>query len=171
MRKSVLDRVRESKRFHLYRLIFCAKITNYENIVQLFNAAIKERYSQHVTGLLLVYSDFVIHLIEGSEDEVFRLCNEIFTANAEIITNTKCLYVQSNSKKRFFQKWYFKRMNDCTLKDEEPETFEDTFENACNIYKIITLNLHKLYTELWNWYRLKNYVCKCMLTLHHFVRY
>ncbi|XP_076243908.1 uncharacterized protein LOC143185068 [Calliopsis andreniformis] len=155
VRKSVLEHSREIKRFHLCRLIFCAKITSCEDIIQLFDASIKEKL-QHITGLLLIYSDFIINLIEASEDEIFRFCNEIFTSNTEIIANAKCLYVQNDSKKRFFQKWHYKRMNDHTLKEAKLKIIDDTFENASSICKTIILDLHKLYTELWDTYVLKN---------------
>ncbi|CAK9828288.1 hypothetical protein ANTRET_LOCUS5844 [Anthophora retusa] len=137
------------------RLIFCAEITDCENIAQLFDNVIKKNFSQSITGLLLIYFDFVVHLIEGVEDDVFRLCHEVFTINPEIMTNIKCLYIQNNAK-RFFQKWYFKRMSDHTLKNNELENLEDNFENASGIYKTTILNLCKLYIELWNTWRLKN---------------
>lgn len=157
VRKSVLDQIRETGRSNLCRLIFCAKITSCAHTVRLFDIAIKEKSSQHITGLLLVYSNFVIHILEASEYEIFRFCNDIFSANSEIITNVKCLYVQ-NGTKRFFKKWHSKKMNDRALRDEEFETIEDNFENASNICKTMVLDLHKLYIELWNTWRLKNYV-------------
>lgn len=157
VRKSALDHIREIKRFNLCRLIFCAKVKNGEDIIQLFDVIIKEKFSQRITGLFLIYSDFVIHLIEAAEDDVFRLCNEVFNNVSKIMTNIKCLYIQ-NDAKRFFKKWHFKIMKDCTLKDEKLETIEDSFENVSTIHKNIILNLHKLYNQLWNICRLKNYV-------------
>ncbi|XP_068966281.1 uncharacterized protein [Bombus flavifrons] len=141
----------------VYRLIFCAKITDCENIVQVFDNSIKKNITQHITGLLLVYSDFVIHLIESSEDDGFRLCHEVLINNSGIMTDIKCLYIQNDANKRFFKKWYFRRMNDDALKNDELEKLEDSFENICSIYEVIILNLFKLYIELWNKWKLENY--------------
>lgn len=142
----------------VYRLIFCAKITDCENIVEVFDNSIKKNITQHITGLLLVYSDFVIHLIESLEDDGFRLCHEVLINNSGIMTDIKCLYVQNDANKRFFKKWYFQRMNDDALKNDELEKLEDNFENICSIYEVIILNLFKLYIELWNKWKLENYV-------------
>lgn len=104
---------------------------------------------QPISGLLLVYSDFIIHLIEGTEDDVLRLCQLAFTVSPTAMTNVKCLYVQSSSKKRFFEKWYCKRMDDDSLNDDDAsEKLEDNLENAGVIYKTMVLNLCKLYSEL-----------------------
>nr|XP_033335048.1 uncharacterized protein LOC117225518 [Megalopta genalis] len=157
VRKSVLDSFREIKKFYVCRLIFCSKITNCENIAQLFDTAIKEKNSQYITGLLFIYSDYVIHLIEGLEDELLQLCNEVFITSPDIITNVKCLYIQNDAKNRFFKKWHFKRMNYCDSKTEEFYMSDDTFENISRVHETIILNLHKLYIELWNMYRLKNH--------------
>lgn len=142
----------------VHRLIFCAKITDYENIIQVFDNSIKKNITRHITGLLLVYSDFVIHLIESSEDGGFQLCHEVFINNSGIMTDIKCLYIQNDANKRFFKKWYFQRMNDDALKNDELEKLEDSFENICSIYEVIILNLFKLYIELWNKWKLENYV-------------
>ncbi|XP_053983154.1 uncharacterized protein LOC128878724 [Hylaeus volcanicus] len=156
VRKSVLDYIRKIKKYSLCRLIFCAKATNCEEIVRLFEYAITEKFSQRITGLLLVYSDFMIHLIEGAEDDVFRLCNEVFANSSGVITNNKCLYVQ-NGAKQFFQKWHYKRLNNYNSNVKELEEIEDSFENISTIHKTMILNLHKLYTELWNVHHSKSY--------------
>lgn len=132
------------------RLIFCARITNAAEVARLFhNAMDKNNAMQPISGLLLVYSDFIIHLIEGTEDDVLRLCQLAFTVSPTAMTNVKCLYVQSSSKKRFFEKWYCKRMDDDSLNDDDAsEKLEDNLENAGVIYKTMVLNLCKLYSEL-----------------------
>lgn len=140
------------------RLIFCAKIADYENIIQLFDNLVKKNVTQHFTGLLLVYSDFMIHLIEASEDDIFELCREVFTNNSSIITNIKCLYMQNNAKKRFFKEWYFKKMKDNTLDDDKLKELEDNFENVSSTYEAVVVNLFKLYIELWHKLRLGSYV-------------
>ncbi|XP_076649002.1 uncharacterized protein LOC143356854 [Halictus rubicundus] len=157
VRKSLLDSIREVKKRNICRLIYCAKITNCEHIAPLFDTTIKDKSSQYITGILFVYSDYVIHLIEGLEDDLFQLCNEVFIISPDIIINIKCLYIQNDSKNRFFKKWHFKRMNYCDSKTEKLDMFDDTFENISNIYKTVILNLHKLYIELWNVYRFKNH--------------
>ncbi|XP_043512913.1 uncharacterized protein LOC122530213 [Frieseomelitta varia] len=139
------------------KLIFCAKIVDCESIIQLFDNLIKKNITQHITGLLLVYSDFMIHLIEASEDDVFQLCHEVFTNNSSIITNVKCLYMQNNAKKRFFKEWYFKKMKDNTLKDDKLKELEDNFENVSSTYKAVVVDLFKLYIELWHKLQLRNY--------------
>lgn len=140
------------------RLIFCAKIADYENIIQLFDNLIKKNITQHITGLLLVYSDFMIHLIEASEDDIFQLCHKVFTNNSSIITNVKCLYMQNNAKKRFFKEWCSKKMKDNTLEDDELKELEDNFENVSSTYKAVVVDLFKLYIELWHKLQLRNYV-------------
>ncbi|XP_076291399.1 uncharacterized protein LOC143214352 [Lasioglossum baleicum] len=158
VRKSVLDSIREVKKRNICRLIYCAKFTNCEDIAPLFDTAIKDRSSQYITGLLFVYSDYVIHLIEGLDDDLFQLCNEVFIKNPDIATNVKCLYIQNDCKNRFFKKWHFKRIIIyCNTKTESLGMFDDTFENISNIHKTVILNLHKLYIELWNVYRFKNH--------------
>ncbi|XP_043264899.1 uncharacterized protein LOC122404743 [Colletes gigas] len=156
VRKCVLDYIREIRRFKFCRLIFCAKVTNCDDIEQLFDTAIKKKFLERITGLLLIYPGIVIHLVEAVEDDVFRLCNEVSTNNPDVIINAKCLYMQSGAK-RFFQKWHSARINNCSSNDKEFETIDDSFENVSSIHTAMILNLHKLYTELWNIRRLKSY--------------
>ncbi|XP_012152447.2 uncharacterized protein LOC105664084 [Megachile rotundata] len=146
-RISVLDYIREMKKPTVCRLILCAKITNNEKIIKWINLVMKENSTEHVTGLLLINSDFLIHLIEASEDEVFQLCNKLFLINSSVVKNIKCIYIQNNAK-RLFEAWYFRKLNDKIFKGDE--TCEDTFETASSTYKKIILNLHKLYWELRN---------------------
>ncbi|CAD1468208.1 unnamed protein product, partial [Heterotrigona itama] len=139
------------------RLIFCAKIADYENIIHLFDNLIKKNITQHITGLLLVYSDFMIHLIEASEEDIFQLCREVFTNNSSRMTNIKCLYMQNNAKKRFFKEWYFKKMKNNTLEDDKLKELEDNFENVSSTYEAVVGNLFKLYIKLWHKLRLGSY--------------
>ncbi|XP_031838507.1 uncharacterized protein LOC116429567 [Nomia melanderi] len=157
VRKSVLDFFRENKKLSLCRLIFCARITNCEDVAVLFDTVIKGKSPQHITGLLLIYSHYVIHLLEVSEDNLFQLCNEMFTTSPGIMTNIKCLYIQNDAKNRYFRKWHFKRMSDSASKTEKLDAFDDTFRNVSRIHETIILNLHKLYIRLWNICRLKNH--------------
>lgn len=155
--KSVLQYIEEKGTSNVCRLIFCARIADCKNIAETFERRTKN-CTQLITGLLFIYSDFIIHLIEGLEDDVFQLCREVFTINPETITNIKCLYMQSDAKKRFFDEWYYRRMNDNALNLNTSKNVTDNFENASNTYRRIVLNLCDLYTELWNISKLKNYV-------------
>ncbi|XP_017890455.1 uncharacterized protein LOC108631215 [Ceratina calcarata] len=131
------------------RLIFSARTTNTMEVARLFNNAIdKNNGKRSISGLLLIYTDFIIHLIEGTEDDVLRLCHDAFAIDSTAMTNVKCLYLQSDAKKRFFEKWCWKRMNDDVLNDDASTKLEDNFENATVAFKTMILNLCKLYAEL-----------------------
>lgn len=152
-RRSMLNFVEGNRVSDICRLVYCAKINeSSENVLKAFSTAAKEYFSESVTGLLLIYPQYMIHLIEGPEEEIFQLCRHLFDKCYRFIESTKCFPVQVEIVGRFFDKWYARKASEYyhsrTDKLSTNNILDDNFENASAIYKKTLINLYKFYREL-----------------------
>ncbi|XP_015595474.1 uncharacterized protein LOC107267838 [Cephus cinctus] len=150
-RRSVLDFMRSGRRLDTCRLVFCAKITvPAEEILKVYTAFAKETFPDTVSGLLLVYPDYVLHLIESSEDEIFQLCLNFQNIHPNCLGVSRCFPVQTDVRNRFFDRWYAIRVITYNLTDADTAlvNVKDNFEDITKIYKETVVGLYRLYHEL-----------------------
>ncbi|XP_020709025.2 uncharacterized protein LOC110117103 [Athalia rosae] len=158
-RKSMLNFVEGNRVSDICRLVYCAKMKSQfsENVLKSLNTSTKEYNisSDFITGLLLVYPNCMVHLIEAPEEEIFQLCRHLFITCSHLIGQTKCFPIQVEVVGRFFDKWYARKASQSQVNwAEVPEgekgrvCLEDHFENASKIYETTLINLYKFYKEL-----------------------
>ncbi|XP_012271587.1 uncharacterized protein LOC105694971 [Orussus abietinus] len=154
-RKSMLDFMRLNKRYDVCRLIYLARIvpSHEEDILKVFVNFAKEVFPDSVSGLLLVYPGYVLHLVESSEAEVFRVCSKFLDSHPDVFGASRCFPVQVEVRNRFFARWYARRVTryvpslppvPAPLIRQVP----DTFDNIARTYEETIVNLYKFYHEL-----------------------
>ncbi|KPJ14285.1 hypothetical protein RR48_05263 [Papilio machaon] len=92
--RSVLDTVEENftrvgLKTYAIRMIYAGEhLVKKEEIIRMFSKTVEDVNSSyceiHVTGLLLVYDSFFVHVIEGSEDTVHRQIRFLFNLEAQM---------------------------------------------------------------------------------------
>ncbi|XP_046587883.1 uncharacterized protein LOC124293028 [Neodiprion lecontei] len=151
-RKSMLHFVESNRASDICRLIYCAKTNeSSDHVLKAFSLAAKEYSSEAVTGLLLVYPQYLVHLIEAPEEEIFQLCRYLFVKCSPFTGRTKCFPAQVEAGGRFFNKWYGRKASEYNFTQEKQppnDNLEDNFEIASTTYKRTLLNLYQFYREL-----------------------
>lgn len=146
---SVLDFVRSQKSSDLCRFIFCARITSPDELLRLFARCRNESSASSVTGLLLVYQRYVVHLLEAPEDETFEMCSRFVDAEPSCLGDSKCFPTQANVDERFFDKWRARKIaGDCETVEKYDDEVVESFEAAKDIYCKLFEDLHGFCDEL-----------------------
>ncbi|CAD6221340.1 GSCOCG00005156001-RA-CDS [Cotesia congregata] len=119
----------------VFKLIIFAKIESSNETIKLFEDTVKE-YSDKITGLLLLYSNYILCLIESTEEVVYEfgsniLCNLNFC---------KCFPIHYSDTGRFFYKWYYREIVSKS-KNSASLNIKDIYNNAI-------INIYKFYWEL-----------------------
>ncbi|XP_048347236.1 testis-expressed protein 47-like isoform X2 [Sphaerodactylus townsendi] len=107
----------------LHRMIFLAKISPHladkrdlaEHWEQLF-VSLQRYYHQDdgVTGLLLIYPAYIVHILESSSDvlySVLRDLRDIEQQQRVLVLDAKILVMSHNLPSRLFQQWNYKVLN------------------------------------------------------------
>uniref|UniRef100_A0A670JHX7 BLUF domain-containing protein n=2 Tax=Podarcis muralis TaxID=64176 RepID=A0A670JHX7_PODMU len=107
----------------LHRLIFLAKISPEladkrdlaEYWEQLFASLQRSYYqSEGVTGLLLLYPAYVIHILESSSDMLYAVLRDLRDMEQQqrvLVLGAKILVMSHNLPSRLFQQWNYKVLN------------------------------------------------------------
>ncbi|XP_078082175.1 testis-expressed protein 47 [Mustelus asterias] len=126
------------KKCLLHRLIFLARVTPeladkrdlggyYEGFLQ----KLQRTHQEGITGLLLLYPNYVIHVLESSSDVLFSVIQDLRDMQQQqeraLLLEPKILVLSHNIPSRLFQHWEYillnitaKRLDD-TLKGEPME--------------------------------------------------
>uniref|UniRef100_A0A8D0EDC3 BLUF domain-containing protein n=1 Tax=Salvator merianae TaxID=96440 RepID=A0A8D0EDC3_SALMN len=119
-----LQRQREDgKKSLLHRLIFLAKISpelaDKRNLAeyweQLFVSLQQYYYqSEGVTGLLLLYPAYILHILESSNDVLYAVLQDLRDMEQQqrvLVLDVKILVMSHNLPSRLFQQWNYKVLN------------------------------------------------------------
>ncbi|XP_032995447.1 testis-expressed protein 47-like isoform X3 [Lacerta agilis] len=119
-----LERQRvDGKKSLLHRLIFLAKISPEladkrdlaEYWEQLFASLQRSYYqSEGVTGLLLLYPTYVVHILESSSDVLYAVLRDLRDMEEQqrvLVLDAKILVMSHNLPSRLFQQWNYKVLN------------------------------------------------------------
>ena len=145
---SVLDFVRSQKDSALCRFIFCGSTTfTSEQTLKLFSHYAKDNFGANsVTGLLLVYPEHIVHLLESAEDKIFQVCSDFANVQPKWLEDCKCFPIDITIGERFFGKWHARKIiGNCN--NETLKTNED-LENVKEIYYKLVNNLYSFCNEL-----------------------
>lgn len=144
----------------LCRLIILVKTeADCEQVVKLIQNTIKIGEPQTITGFLLISSEYMIYLLESTEDNVFQSCNEVFVSNSEIFVHVKCVDLQNSVKNKLFNKWYTRKIPIHDSKEVgDTEDLQDNRETIETFRKTVAANLYELFQELSNACTSKNHV-------------
>ncbi|RXN02134.1 hypothetical protein EOD39_0743 [Acipenser ruthenus] len=118
--KRMLLNPKEEMKFLLHRLIFIARISPeladkrdlggyYEQLYQDL-----QRYYQGdgVTGLLLLYPSYILHIVESSNDVLFSVLRDLghmqWQGHSALILEPRILVISHDIPNRLFQQWSYK---------------------------------------------------------------
>ncbi|XP_071957533.1 testis-expressed protein 47-like [Antedon mediterranea] len=124
-----------NKKSLLHRLVYVAKLSenlNDKNDLCVHYDKQLKYWQNHyqgdsATGLLLVYPNYFVHLVETCSEEIISIIRdlkELTEAEDSPISNSKILVISSNVSNRLFQQWSFRVLNLPASRLEEYETSE-----------------------------------------------
>ncbi|XP_060620480.2 testis-expressed protein 47-like isoform X4 [Anolis sagrei] len=120
----LLERQREAgKKSLLHRLVLLAKISPdladkrdlAEYWEQLF-VKLQHSYfqSEGITGLLLLYPTYIVHILESSSDMLYTVLRDLRDMEQQqrvLVLDAKILIMSHNLPSRLFQQWHYKVLN------------------------------------------------------------
>ncbi|XP_041073362.1 testis-expressed protein 47-like [Carcharodon carcharias] len=152
------------KKSLLHRLVFLAKITPelvntrdlggyYESFLQ----KLQRCHQEGITGLLLLYPSYVIHVLESSSDVLYSVIHDLRDMQHQqeraLLLEAKILVMSHNVPSRLFQHWEYnlltitaKRLDD-TL---QGESVERVVRECLTALLKLGMHLQKAYKELPN---------------------
>ncbi|XP_077183644.1 testis-expressed protein 47-like isoform X4 [Paroedura picta] len=107
----------------LHRLIFLAKVSPHladkrdlaEHWEQLFVSLQRHYYQEEgVTGLLLIYPAYIVHILESSTDMLYSVLRDLRDIEQQqrlLVLDAKILVMSHNLPSRLFQQWNYKVLN------------------------------------------------------------
>ncbi|XP_038633982.1 testis-expressed protein 47-like isoform X1 [Scyliorhinus canicula] len=152
------------KKSLLHRLIFLARVTPelvnkrdpggyYENFLQ----KLQRCHQEGITGLLLLYPNYVIHVLESSSDVLYSVIQDLRDMQQQqektLLLEPKILVVSHNIPSRLFQNWEYALLNitakrlDDTLKGEP---IEKIISECLTVLLKLGAHIQKAYKELPN---------------------
>ncbi|XP_072339287.1 testis-expressed protein 47-like isoform X2 [Scyliorhinus torazame] len=152
------------KKSLLHRLIFLARVTPelvnkrdpggyYENFLQ----KLQRCHQEGITGLLLLYPNYVIHVLESSSDVLYSVIQDLSDMQQQqeraLLLEPKILVVSHNIPSRLFQHWEYVLLNitakrlDDTLKGEPVEKI---ISECLTVLLKLGAHIQKAYKELPN---------------------
>ncbi|XP_060700559.1 testis-expressed protein 47 isoform X2 [Hemiscyllium ocellatum] len=154
---------RERKKSLLHRLFFLAKTSPelvnkrdlggyYENLFQKL-----QRSGEGITGLLLLYSSHIIHVIESSSDVLYSVIGDLKDMQQQqeraLLLEPKILLISHNIPRRLFQQWEYNVLNitakrlDDTL---QGEPIEKIISECLTLLIKLGMHMQKTYKEFPN---------------------
>ncbi|KAJ6655059.1 hypothetical protein lerEdw1_006112 [Lerista edwardsae] len=141
----------------LHRLIFLAKISPEladkrdlaEYWEQLFVSLQRYYYqSEAVTGLLLLYPAYIVHVLESSSDVLYSVLRDLRDMEQQqrvLVQDAKILVMSHNLPSRLFQQWNFKVLNmtQTRLDDDVPQESVEAIISEC-LAAFLKLGMHLL---------------------------
>ncbi|XP_048410758.1 testis-expressed protein 47 isoform X2 [Stegostoma tigrinum] len=154
----------ERKKSLLHRLFFLAKTSPemvdkkvlggyYENLFQKLQ---RSHQAEGITGLLLLYSSHVIHLLESSSDVLYSVIRDLKDMQQQeraLLLEPKILLISHNIPSRLFQQWEYNVLNitaerlDDTLQGEPIEKIVSEF---LTLFLKLGTHIQKTYKEFPN---------------------
>ncbi|CAK8689478.1 testis-expressed protein 47-like [Clavelina lepadiformis] len=118
-----------SKKALLHRLVFISKLSSElsdkrklgEYYEELFEKLENEHKAEGVSGILLIYPGYVVHLIETSSDilyDILRDLDQLASKNSPLMTEPKILTISHDVPTRLYQQWSFRILNISSGRDE-----------------------------------------------------
>ncbi|XP_077183642.1 testis-expressed protein 47-like isoform X2 [Paroedura picta] len=113
----------DRKKSLLHRLIFLAKVSPHladkrdlaEHWEQLFVSLQRHYYQEEgVTGLLLIYPAYIVHILESSTDMLYSVLRDLRDIEQQqrlLVLDAKILVMSHNLPSRLFQQWNYKVLN------------------------------------------------------------
>ncbi|XP_071797872.1 testis-expressed protein 47-like isoform X2 [Asterias amurensis] len=120
----------------LHRLVYIAKLSGKLDDKRDLGAHYEKKFKQWqshfqgegATGMLLVYPNHYVHLVESSNEMLMALIRNLGTMELEkndsLISQSKVLVISSNVPTRLFSQWSFRVLNLPASRLEEYETSE-----------------------------------------------
>lgn len=136
LKRTIFDIINKKKL--VFKLIIFAKIKSSNKTIKLFEDIVK-KYSDKITGLLLLYSNYILCLIESTEEVVYEFGSNIL-CNPENLNLCKCFPIHFSDAGRFFPRWYCREIISKS-KNSASSDIKDIYNNAF-------INIYKFYWEL-----------------------
>ena len=149
----VIERTRSTnKKSLIHRLIYLGRLNpdvrnpielgeHYENF---FRSATGNFQTEPVSGLLLLYPSYFVHILEGPENVLFDVIKEGVKNGNNTILDCKVLVYVNNVPGKLFSIWAF-RVLSLTAVRMDGSKMQESFENS--VTDALTL-IHKLANEL-----------------------
>ncbi|XP_060700558.1 testis-expressed protein 47 isoform X1 [Hemiscyllium ocellatum] len=155
--------LKEETKSLLHRLFFLAKTSPelvnkrdlggyYENLFQKL-----QRSGEGITGLLLLYSSHIIHVIESSSDVLYSVIGDLKDMQQQqeraLLLEPKILLISHNIPRRLFQQWEYNVLNitakrlDDTL---QGEPIEKIISECLTLLIKLGMHMQKTYKEFPN---------------------
>nr|CAB3227183.1 uncharacterized protein C7orf62-like [Phallusia mammillata] len=162
-----------NKKALLHRLVYISRVsanvldkrelgTFYE---ELFKALQNKHQAEGVTGILLIYPGYVVHMVESSIDIIYGILkdlNEATSGGNGLLHDTKILTISHDVPTRLYQQWSYRVLN-ITSSREEYEGSEGVDELVVEVVtSLLKLGVYILKTPKLN-------VKNAMDTLHETV--
>ncbi|XP_043280918.1 uncharacterized protein [Venturia canescens] len=148
--RSIFGHVSLENKSELCRLLFFGEIElSNDDVLKIYCEYAREHFSDRVTGLMLVYPNYMIHLMESTEEEIFQACLCLTNFKPKLLGISKYFPMEISVGERFFKKWYGRKVVD-SLGSENPckEIDRENFEEVTNAYRNLMKNLYTFYNEL-----------------------
>ncbi|XP_072044299.1 LOW QUALITY PROTEIN: testis-expressed protein 47-like [Amphiura filiformis] len=112
-----------NKKALLHRLVYIAKLSNELNDKRDLGAHYERQFKnwqnhyqgEGATGMLLVYPNHYVHLVESSSEMLMSIIRDLRdmdeTKDTRLITESKILVISSNVPTRLFNQWSFRVLN------------------------------------------------------------
>ncbi|XP_038067153.1 testis-expressed protein 47-like isoform X2 [Patiria miniata] len=120
----------------LHRLVYIARLSDQLDDKRDLGAHYEKKFKQWqshfqgegATGMLLVYPNHYVHLVESSSEMLMALIRDLgtmeVTGDQALISQSKVLVISSNVPTRLFSQWSFRVLNLPASRLEEYETSE-----------------------------------------------
>ncbi|XP_069503459.1 testis-expressed protein 47 [Ambystoma mexicanum] len=113
----------QQRKFIIHRLFYIAEksqeridfreITGYHE--RLFQTIIKSHLGEAISGLLLIYPNCIVHMLESSIDILYCVLQDLAELQNQganqLLKNPKVLLISHNIQGRLFPQWYFRLIN------------------------------------------------------------
>ncbi|XP_067860620.1 testis-expressed protein 47-like isoform X2 [Heptranchias perlo] len=152
----------ERKKSLLHRLVLLAKIPPelvdkrdlggyYESLFQKLQ---RRHQGEGVTGLLLLYPSYVIHVIESSSDVLYSVIQDLRNMQRQqegaLLLESKILVMSHNISSRLFQKWEYSLLNIAAKRLDDTlqrEPIEKVISECLTVFLKLGMQMQKAYKE------------------------
>ncbi|XP_053552832.1 testis-expressed protein 47-like isoform X2 [Bombina bombina] len=152
LNKRILLNSRDDAKSILHRLVFVSKLSwqlaDKRDLADLWEQQFqKYNLGESVTGVLLLYSSYTIHIMESSSDVLYcalrDLCEKKKTGVRNLVQEPRILVMSHNIPTRMFSQWSFKVINtpEQNLSGKYNEEPIDDLIKDC-LSKLLKLGMH-----------------------------
>lgn len=145
VKRTILDLLGEKKP-QICQLIVFTKITSSsDTVLNFFTHYFKNNYVDKVSGLLIVYPNYLTLLIESEEEIVFQVCRELLDNDLSDLKDARHFPININTTGRLFPHWYAKKITLHDFPSAENSIFD--VKNIEPIYVEVLEQLYKFYSQ------------------------